>query len=532
MPASGSNHAAIVNLGARSPSRRLLLCLTLLATLGACGATKKNLIFEQTVPIPSGRFAGPIEVQLPRRGQDSIRDYEIRTELLSACGPRLRMSYPDGEVGSVGPKSPLWQSLLARRAEAGETEVAPSAPTNTSYPPEVAPEVTPEVDPIPTGPSGYQPQAGHWQQTTIESWPGQMEFMRTRDHRCATTKRYRRTYTTAFDETGRLTIWAEVPQELASATLKIEVYEVIDVDKEERIAARSRKRERRARRKQEAEARALANIKVGWEKPVQLRTAKPREAKPRPPMPAPKKQTPKAAKADGAQWVAGHWVWTPGKGKWVWVRGYWAAPARAPALKGHGGPPPVAGCTWQDGRWVWQQRDGSWRWIDGYWNAPPPKAEIPGPPPVPESPWIAGRWNRTKLSFTWVSGRWGKPTLRVETPPPPPFAGANWQRGSWLQLKGKWIWSAGYYAESTTPPPPPKREVAGRSPMAGAVWLAGFWRWMPTASKYRWVPGHWEKPPGAGYQWIPDPPDPTIGHSVSGHWKIIVDVPVNIEVRP
>ena len=223
---------------------------------------------------------------------------------------------------------------------------------------------------------------------------------------------------------------------------------------------------------------------------------------------------------------------TPGKGEWVWVRGYWLAPAQTPPLKRGPGAPPVAGCTWNSGRWVWQQRDGSWRWIDGSWNAPPPKVENPGAPPVPESPWVAGRWSRTKLSFTWIAGHWDKPRPRVETPTTPPFAGANWQAGTWLQLKGKWIWSPGYYAESIKPPPAPKREVAGTSPTPGAVWLAGFWRWSPEKSSYRWIPGHWEKPPGAGYEWIPDPPDPNVGRSVGGHWKIIVDVPVNIEVRP
>tara|TARA_R110002073_G_scaffold225022_12_gene385598 strand:- start:16380 stop:17978 length:1599 start_codon:yes stop_codon:yes gene_type:complete len=532
MPASVSNHAANVNHRARSHWARWLLCLTT-AAIGCGGATKKALIFEQTVAIPAGRFAGPIEVQLPRRPADSIRDYEIRTELLSACGPRLRMSYPDGEVTTVGPASPTWQSLLARRAEAGEVETAPPDTQNSSTPEPAAPlPAAPEPaapEPAAAGPGQYQP--GRWQQTTIESWPGQMEFMRTRDHRCAQIKRYKKTYTTAFDETGRLTIWAEVPQELAGTTLNIEVYEVIDVDREQRIATRERNYEKREARRLAAEERALANVEVNWEQPAQL-AVKPRKAKPRPPMPKPKKEEPKAAKAEGAQWTSGHWQWTAGKGEWVWVRGYWLAPAQTPPLKRGPGAPPVAGCTWNPGRWVWQQRDGSWRWIDGSWNAPPPKVENPGAPPVPESPWVAGRWSRTKLSFTWIAGHWDKPRPRVETPTTPPFAGANWQAGTWLQLKGKWIWSPGYYAESIKPPPAPKREVAGTSPAPGAVWLAGFWRWSPEKSSYRWIPGHWEKPPGAGYEWIPDPPDPNVGRSVGGHWKIIVDVPVNIEVRP
>ncbi len=534
MPAFGSNQAESVNPRAQSLVRRLLLCLTVLSSLASCGATKKSLIFEQTLPIPTGRFAGPIEVQLPRRAADSVRDYEIRTELASACGPRLRMSYPDGEVANLGPKSPTWQSLLARRAEAGNKAIR-SDTTNTSYqataavpvpagPPVPASALGPPAPATqslvaPVGPSGYPQAAGHWQQTSVESWPGQMEFLRTRDHRCASVQRYKRTYTTAFDETGRLTIWAEVPQELANATLKIEVYEVIDVDKERRIANRERKRQRRLERDARVSVR------------VEAKPYKARKVKPRPPMPKPKQETPRAAQAEGARWNSGHWQWTSGKGKWVWIRGHWLPPSTSPPPKSGPGVPPIAGCTWHEGYWAWQQRDGKWIWTEGYWNPPPPKTENPGAPPVPESPWIVGRWTRTKQSFTWVSGHWGKPRPRAETPPPPPFAGANWQSGAWLQLKGKWIWSPGYYAESTTPPPLPKREVAGRSPAVGAVWLAGFWRWIPSASDYRWVAGHWETPPGAGYRWIPDPPDPAIGHSVSGHWKIIVDAPINVEVR-
>src|SRR5690606_4098380 len=37
-----------------------------LAALG-CGHTRKSLLVEKTVPLPGGRFAGPVDIDLPRQ---------------------------------------------------------------------------------------------------------------------------------------------------------------------------------------------------------------------------------------------------------------------------------------------------------------------------------------------------------------------------------------------------------------------------------------------------------------------------------
>ena len=48
--------------------------------------------------------------------------------------------------------------------------------------------------------------------------------------------------------------------------------------------------------------------------------------------------------------------------------------------------------------------------------------------------------------------------------------------------------------------------------------------------KHVWVAGHWESPPGEGYVWVPDPPNPHVGASVGGQWRLKVEIDVG--VRP
>lgn len=52
----------------------------------------------------------------------------------------------------------------------------------------------------------------------------------------------------------------------------------------------------------------------------------------------------------------------------------------------------------------------------------------------------------------------------------------------------------------TVAPPPPLYEYYGFPPVAGYVWIGGYWSW--GGASYVWVPGRWE-PPRPGYHWIP-----------------------------
>jgi hypothetical protein len=50
------------------------------------------------------------------------------------------------------------------------------------------------------------------------------------------------------------------------------------------------------------------------------------------------------------------------------------------------------------------------------------------------------------------------------------------------------------------PPPATRVETAGAPPVAGDVWLSGYWAWV--GDRYEWVVGHWS-PPRAGRHWVP-----------------------------
>jgi len=49
------------------------------------------------------------------------------------------------------------------------------------------------------------------------------------------------------------------------------------------------------------------------------------------------------------------------------------------------------------------------------------------------------------------------------------------------------------------PPPPPQIESTGNPPVAGYVWLAGYWGWV--GGRHEWVSGHWA-PPRPGRHWV------------------------------
>jgi hypothetical protein len=55
------------------------------------------------------------------------------------------------------------------------------------------------------------------------------------------------------------------------------------------------------------------------------------------------------------------------------------------------------------------------------------------------------------------------------------------------------------------------------------VWLQGYWRWEVARTEFVWVDGHWERPPGEGYVWVPEPQGPG-GIVIRGHWELRVRV--------
>lgn len=48
-------------------------------------------------------------------------------------------------------------------------------------------------------------------------------------------------------------------------------------------------------------------------------------------------------------------------------------------------------------------------------------------------------------------------------------------------------------------PPPPRVEYPGYAPVAGYVWIGGYWSW--TGHRHEWVPGRWDAP-RPGHRWV------------------------------
>lgn len=48
-------------------------------------------------------------------------------------------------------------------------------------------------------------------------------------------------------------------------------------------------------------------------------------------------------------------------------------------------------------------------------------------------------------------------------------------------------------------PPPPRVEYPGYAPVAGYVWIGGYWNW--TGHRHEWVPGRWDAP-RQGHRWV------------------------------
>ncbi len=511
-----SNKIAAPTYGGRV--KPLLFSLSVLGLVG-CAGVQRVPLKNEVVVLRDGRFIGPIEIPVPRRADHDGHDFELRITLRSRCTPKLVLAFPDGETETIGDGDSKWQDLLVLRAQGEsvqQTQVPMPAQVVAPPPPSDGPPPMPMPAPQETAPLPYpgpsasasasvavdttvvvtpvQP-AGRWQSVTTETWNGQLAFERERANRCAQVREYRTTYLNAYDETGMITVWAEVPQELAEASLRYEIVELVPP----KVEPPSR-----------VEASAAAVV-----------TTTPPPKKERPPPPAPRRESPAPAADARATWIPGQWVWHDGDGEWVWHGGSWGAPA-APALKVEAtGNPPNPGCTWRSGYWTWESRDGKWVWQPGYWKAPPPLQDVRGEPPGPGAPWIEGSWAWAGVRFEWTPGRWGKPPPLAETPGAQPFAGAQWVRGDWILVSGRWVWSPGFY-EGAQRPPPPRAENPGVAPGPGAVWLQGYWRWEVTRSEYVWIAGHWELPPGEGYVWVPEPQ--AGGLVIRGHWELGVRI--------
>jgi hypothetical protein len=414
-----------------------------------------------------------VKIPIPRRAQHGSVDFDIQVTLTARCSPRLTVSFPDGETRILGENERQWQRLLAARAsaEATASQVAPAT----------------------------QIAAGHWEARTFESWPGQLAFAGERARLCAAGTTSSVNYSLAVDESGLVTLWAEVPQEVAGARIDVRVWKLVPTDPP---APRP------------APAIAVAE------------PSRPRPPRPAPPRPRDKRESPAPPGERGAIWVPGHWSWEEGAGEWVWTGGYWQPPGPPPPARAEDtSSPPLPGCTFRGGHWQWRDSDGRWIWEPGYWLAPPPREEARGEPPGPGAPWIAGHWVPVRRggrdTFTWVSGRWDRPPPLPETIPPPPSPGAHWMPGEWREIDGRYRWSPGFYVRGDRTPPPPRPETPPPAP-PGGVWLAGYWR--STGSDWDWVPGHYELPPGEGYVWVPDPPGVGLGAAVRGHWELRVRV--------
>ena len=67
-------------------------------------------------------------------------------------------------------------------------------------------------------------------------------------------------------------------------------------------------------------------------------------------------------------------------------------------------------------------------------------------------------------------------------------------------------------------PPAPQVEVYGAPPVAGYIWIGGFWNWV--GGRHVWVGGHWEAP-RPGYYWSPHRWVPVAGgyRLAPGHWE-------------
>ena len=48
-------------------------------------------------------------------------------------------------------------------------------------------------------------------------------------------------------------------------------------------------------------------------------------------------------------------------------------------------------------------------------------------------------------------------------------------------------------------PPPPRHVAVPPQPVAGAIWIDGYWNW--AGARFVWVDGYWERNPPPGRTW-------------------------------
>jgi hypothetical protein len=76
-----------------------------------------------------------------------------------------------------------------------------------------------------------------------------------------------------------------------------------------------------------------------------------------------------------------------------------------------------------------------------------------------------------------------------------------------------------YYGEPVVAaPPPPRVEYVGPPPIAGHVWIGGYWNWV--GRRHEWVPGYWSAP-RPGFVWVPHRWEREGEHwrQHGGHWQ-------------
>jgi hypothetical protein len=252
--------------------------------------------------------------------------------------------------------------------------------------------------------------------------------------------------------------------------------------------------------------------------------------------------------AEGARWAAGTWQWDDCRG-WAWAEGHWNAPLTAPIAKVEApGEAPAQGQVWASGSWQWDGRLG-WRWAEGHWffpsrpsgAAPPLKDEQPGTPECAAWVWARGHWEWTSSGWSWQSGQWTTAANRSPMPAPrneargfSPAVDATWVSGAWRwnDCSGAWSWAHGSWVTPShrerqvvmrrepppstvavvhqdepktcagkTAPPDARTELRPESPVAGAVWIPGFWRWADC--EWSWTAGRWNAPPAPNMVWVP-----------------------------
>jgi hypothetical protein len=356
----------------------LVAVLSAFVTAASCvSAPTKHLVFEQRLTLPNSRWTGPLDITVPSPAQHQGRALAFVTKLTSACSPKLVVGNPDGTDQSIGSADEHWQLLQTTQA-------------TYQYEPQ---NKTPDLSN--TGQQHNQLQPGHWQATALETWPGQIAFEDLRRQKCANIKSWTTEHISSVDGNGLLSVWSEVPQQLESATLFVQVFELIDsIDTAPELKLTTG-----------AETTTAAGQ-------ITLQA----QRKPPPP-----KIEQRAAAADPtAVWQAGSWRWQPKQGLWIWIDGWYRQPSTIPSALADTArsPSPLQGCSWQNGYWTWLTRPGKWRWSPGPWLPPPPRVEVQGIPPIAEQPWIAGYWSTAGSSFEWNKGRWGKPLAKMEVPGP------------------------------------------------------------------------------------------------------------------